>query len=419
MRYTLPIPHLREKKTFFQGCHRTHSPDITLKLIEPYLAVAGITRISNITHLDRLGIPVTQAIRPNSSSLTVASGKGTSLESAIVSAAMEALEYYCAETADLDFFTLTYKELALNYPCLPPEDLPLCQHSLFQIEQPERWCWGWDLLRGEKIALPWQSVILNYALCKPSTGQLLNFTMNSNGLASGNNLLEALTSGIYELIERDALTCYTQARLKLNYRKPKVILETIVSPLIENLLERFRVAGLTPVVFDCTIDTDIPVYEALCYAPTGEPISMSYGYGAHLDPEIAMIRALTEVAQARAGVIAGARDDFFRPYYTSFWLQDNRAEIAFIESYPATIDAGQRRSQATPDFTSDLDVILEKLEKIGCQRVIYVELSPTDWPVQVVRVMIPHLEGYNSRDYLPGGRASAFIKAKLKDKINN
>ena len=57
----------------------------------------GITRLGNITGLDRIGIPVAIAVRPNSRSVSVAQGKGLEMPQAMASALMEACETFHAE----------------------------------------------------------------------------------------------------------------------------------------------------------------------------------------------------------------------------------------------------------------------------------------------------------------------------------
>ena len=399
-------------KQFWKGTHRIISPEKTLKKIQPYFKQCGITRLSNITHLDRIGIPVTQAIRPNSSTLTVSGGKGITLEAALTSAAMEALEFYCAETVKLNCFRSPYCELVNQHSFIALQDLPISQYSPFHVDTPEWWCLGWDLQHGHEVAVPWEAIILDYRLRQRNWYHLLSFEMSSNGLASGNHLLEAIAAGLYELVERDATTCCNVAQMKIGYRKPKVDLATISSSLVQDLLAKFRAAGLTPLLFDCTIDTAIPVYEAYCYAPTHEPISTGHGYGAHLDPEIAMLRALTEAAQTRAAAIAGTRDDFFPAYYSSFWHRDASREINWLESYPPTVDASHRPSEATDTFEEDIALILTKLKRAGRQQAIVVDLTPPDWEISVVRVIVPGLEGSRPHDYRPKHRAAAFVRAK-------
>ena len=406
---------LTATKRFWQGTHRTISPEQTLATIQPYFQACGITRLSNTTYLDRIGIPVSQAIRPNSATLTTSGGKGLTLGAALTSAAMEAIEIYCAETCTANKrvvpFQLPYRELVRQYSSISLENLPVGKHSLFHIDTPEWWCLGWDLQSGQEVAVPWEAVILDYRLRQRNWSHLLSFEMGSNGLASGNHILEAIASGLYELIERDATTCINTAQTQIGYRKPKVRLDTIVSPLIQDLLTKFQAAGLKIFLFDCTIDTAVPVYEAYCYAPH-EPISTSHGYGAHLDPEIAAIRALTEAAQTRSVAILGTRDDFFPSYYRSYWHRDASREISWFESYPATVDASKRSSETTDTFEDDIALILAKLESAGCQQVIVLDLTPLSWKISVVRVIVPGLEGYRSHDYRTKHRAAAFVRAK-------
>ena len=58
----------------------------------------GITRIANITGLDRLGIPVVMVCRPNSRSIAVSQGKGLTLDAAKASGLMESVETFHAES---------------------------------------------------------------------------------------------------------------------------------------------------------------------------------------------------------------------------------------------------------------------------------------------------------------------------------
>src|SRR4051795_11994988 len=66
-----PVP-----KEFRRGAHRAVPPAETLARVRPLMARMGITRLGNITGLDRIGIPVAVAVRPNSRSVSVSQGKG-------------------------------------------------------------------------------------------------------------------------------------------------------------------------------------------------------------------------------------------------------------------------------------------------------------------------------------------------------
>ncbi|HEY9635755.1 MAG TPA: YcaO-like family protein [Coleofasciculaceae cyanobacterium] len=402
----------RVAKQYWQGTHRTVSPEKTMERVRPYFKSIGLTRIANITGLDRIGIPVTISIRPNSYSVVTSSGKGTTLEAAIASAAMESIELYCAETIELPEINFSYAQLAENYSVISLDYLHLRENSLFNINRPEQWCLGWDIFNQNEVAVPVQAVSMNYSrFWYQDAANLGSFEMGSNGLASGNNFLEALSSALYEVIERDAISCHMEAFLHSN-RMPRVHLETIHYPAVLDLLTKFEAAQVVPILFDCTVDTEVPVYRAYLYDPSGRGPA-SHGYGAHLDPEVAMVRALTEAAQTRAIVISGARDDIYHQYYATLRIKRNSSyEVLNLESNPATVNARIRKSQATSTFEEDIEIILEKLKRVGLDQVIVFDLSPPGWDISVVRVVVPGLEASFNRNYKPKSRAIAFAKTK-------
>ena len=77
--------------------HRARPAAETLARIEAEKHRFGITRIAVVTGLDRIGIPVALATRPNSRSVAVSQGKGLDPPSAKVSAVMESIEAWHAE----------------------------------------------------------------------------------------------------------------------------------------------------------------------------------------------------------------------------------------------------------------------------------------------------------------------------------
>ena len=77
-----------EQKKYTDGTHRSRSPRETFLKIKPFLKQMGITRVANVTGLDRINIPVFAAYRPNSKSLAVSQGKGHSIDAARVKSPM-------------------------------------------------------------------------------------------------------------------------------------------------------------------------------------------------------------------------------------------------------------------------------------------------------------------------------------------
>ncbi|MCB1066673.1 MAG: YcaO-like family protein [Simkania sp.] len=386
----------RAKKGYFKGTHRIVSPEETWEKIAPLASQIGVSRVANVTGLDRIGIPVTAVIRPEALTLSTSSGKGLDLCTSLVSGLMESLELHCAEEADLSYLHLPYHELSKRVKTIPIDRLPLRKNSLFRPDWPERWTIGWDLFNQEEVAVPLLSVIHNYKIVRQEPSELHSFEMTSNGLASGNHFLEALAAGIYELIERDAITCHMFAFETVKAPLPRVRLETIRFSKVQQVIEQLKWARFQLLLYDCTIDTEVPVFMATLYDQTMRHTRLSQGYGAHLEPEVAMIRAITEAVQGSTIGIAGSRDDIFFSQLKQGKQSDSEQTITALENQPATVDVSQLESVATSTLEEDVTLLMEKIRNVGITQLLVFDLSKEDLGVSVLRVIAPGLEGYFS-----------------------
>src|SRR6202140_3527699 len=121
----MPLARLLEQplpKRFRRGTHRTVAPSETLARVRPHMARMGIPRLGNITGLDRIGIPVAIAVRPNSRSVSVSQGKGLELPQAMASALMEACEGFHAEEIG-PCRCAAYRELGATETVVDPASL--------------------------------------------------------------------------------------------------------------------------------------------------------------------------------------------------------------------------------------------------------------------------------------------------------
>jgi len=185
-------------------------PEETLGEVEKLKEKVGITRMEDITALDKLNIPVYSASRPRAKegAVSVYTGKGLTREQARVSVIMEAIERYSAEIKDEDeakFLFASYDENRNEEEGkekVDPTSLILSELSTIGPGSKLEWCEGYDLLREEEILVPANAVFHPYVSNRG--GRL--FRSDSNGIASGNNLEEAIFHGITEVIERDALS---------------------------------------------------------------------------------------------------------------------------------------------------------------------------------------------------------------------
>lgn len=262
---------------------------------------AGITRIADITFLDRIGIPVYQAVRPASRNLSVSQGKGTTIEASKASAVMEAIELWHAE--DLSHLTskvATPAEMARSNPAALSQ-LPWRGDAASFRHLPMQWLDVTSLDDAQRGTLP--RTVLELDLVGTERWDLRPFQQTSNGLASGNCYEEALLHGLYELVERHGL-----ARVRhLPELKRAVDLQRLESTECLRLIEQIHRAGGKVRVYDVTWEVGIPVLMAgLIFADL--PWTW-HGSGCHLSPAVALSRALTEAAQSRLTYIAGVRDD--------------------------------------------------------------------------------------------------------------
>jgi len=396
----------RGAKNYWRGTQRIVDPRRTVELAEAAAPSMGITRVANVTGLDVIGIPVIMAIRPNSRSLSVSQGKGLTLDAAKASGLMESIELYHAEHIEAPLRYATLSEMRARGNDVDADALPRPMSSSFHADLKILWIQGYDLLVRRDVWIPFELVSIDCSVpLPPGHG---SFSITSNGLASGNNLLEAVCHGVAEVIERDATTI--SAFSKSSSR----VVDTATIHDIDciSVLNRFREVGITVEVLDITSDIGIPAFRCVISDPARRATVYHHragGFGCHLDKNVAMLRALTEAAQSRLTLIAGSRDDMkARSYQRGIdpWAAGD-GQKAKVRS-----DFNDIESLATTDLRDDVDLYLQRLAAIGVSSVVAVDLSKPEHPFSVVRIVIPGLETLlTSFGYRPGNRAQAAMDA--------
>ncbi len=149
-------------KRLLEGSHRTRAPAETLAQILPIRQQFGITRVANVTGLDRIGLPVVLATRPNSRSVAVSQGKGTSLEAAKASAMMEAIELWHAENILRPMIFATPGEIGRCGTVIDLERLPRVVNSRYSEGLRMHWIEGIDLVSGKPVFIPHEMVHADY-----------------------------------------------------------------------------------------------------------------------------------------------------------------------------------------------------------------------------------------------------------------
>jgi YcaO-like protein with predicted kinase domain len=369
-----PVGVDADEITFQQGTHRVLDPHQTWAAIQPHFSTAGITRIADLTGLDDIGIPTAQAVRPASRTLSVSQGKAATLLAAKVSAAMESLECWHSENIRPQLRATSADDLALGYD---PDRLPRPVGSIFHGAARIDWVRATTLLTGRASWLPYLSVLTSVAVQDRLAPPL--FTMDTNGLASGNTYDEAALHGLYELMERDS-----QARTPA----PGAPIDphSITDAGCRALLDQIGRRGNEVTLHDRTVWPGYPCVDAgLRSTALG---GLFGGCGLHDHPAVAISRALTEAAQSRLTVISGAREDIEGWVYNRF---GQPAEVPSRLSPPTTLTGSGSGSSAS--VRQRLVAAAAAVTEVTGSEPLAAVLEFPGACVPVVRVLAPGLQG--------------------------
>lgn len=393
---------------YVHGTQRVCDPEETLRRILPLAKDCGITRVLDITHLDRIGIPTYNAVRPNGIVLSISNGKGLTRAAASVSAIMESIEVEHAEYPLTQDWRLSVSARALEQAGERPIDpMRLVQDCLWPEDEYGGlyysrdlvldWVRGQELIGGQAVMLPASAVYMRPPFMHYFT---------SNGLASGNTIAEATLHAICEIVERDAIAKLTGGPAGA---PPAPLARVELDSLPDHLTDIIRLideAGIELFLFNLPCAIDIYAFWAIFYCP-GEPVfilTTSTGYGAHTDPGIAASRAVTEAAQARLAHIHGAREDLGIDHVNRQLTEEELTQRSTLQArtfgkfrtMPAWtwsdfLRAYPHRAQGL-DVPASLDLVLEMLKTAGLDEVFVHDLTKPHIGIPVVRAFVPGLK---------------------------
>lgn len=375
-------------KTYCIDTHRVMPPAETLKRVQSAVPDIGVTRIADISGLDRIGLPVFSAIRPSAAdgAISVYAGKGTTETEARVSVIMEAIERFSAEVTNFEGQLQfdSYEHLSADNFAVNPADLIL--PGYLSKDTKIEWYSGWDILNDEEVIVPANAVFHPYS---PVQGHWQLFRSNTNGLASGNVMEEAIFHGLMEVIERDAVSI-----AEIN-RNPGLGLIADTCRVSE-IIDKFELQGIVVRLWSLPTDTGVPTVVAASDDEKMRDASLLVmGAGSHTDPEIAALRALTEVAQSRATQIHGAREDTNRESMARMigYERMKRLNKHWLEKPRETIELDELEHMATASIDGDIRIVLDRLQNVA-DSVIISDITATAIGVPAVRVIIPGFEVY-------------------------
>ncbi len=391
---------------YFSCTHRAINPSQTIEKVESKLKLAGVTRVTEITHLDRVGIPVFSAIRPTAQdgAVSIYAGKGATTEQAKASAMMEAFERYSAEKQEFDDEKVirgTYEELE---NALEPSSLILPRRLQSNPHHTKlEWVEAVHIKTDEIVLIPANAAYHPYR--SKTTSSI--FKSNTNGLASGNLIEEAVFHGMTEVIERDAWSIFESHKDKV-----EIDASNSANPIIVDLLNKFKEAGIGIKLIDLTADVKVPTVAASADDDVlKDPALLTMGVGTHLDPEIAAIRALTEVAQSRATQIHGTREDTSRAVFMrkAGYERMKRINSHWFEDSEKIMNLEDVKNRCSTSFKEDIETTMKQLKKCKIKDAFFVDLTRKELDIPVVRVVIPGMEVFSVDPERAGARVCKII----------
>jgi ribosomal protein S12 methylthiotransferase accessory factor len=294
MKYTVKLNDAYKKFTKDQD--KILPPEETVKRFKDKLKTIDLDILKSAIRIDngRLDIPVYFSTCGKDAAAVTGTkkqmGKGGTSQQAEASALMELGERFSffsfAKNPD-NFFTDTYpnvRDKAISFEMIAQsvhdesDDLPVSRKIFERL--PLKWTWGYNLTQEKEVLIPFDWF----------------FAINEfNGPSAGNCVEEALIQGICEIVERHTSSLVSQKKLTVAAIRP----ESVTDPLVMDMFRKYKNAGVNLYLSDFSLDTGIPTVGAMAYDPATFPAlsEIVWTAGTTPDPQKALSRALTEVAQ--------------------------------------------------------------------------------------------------------------------------
>jgi len=268
-------------------------------------------------------------------------GKGATPHQAEASAVMELAErfsFFSFYKNPENFFVEKYRNLKKNV--IPFDMITQSVHDnskdidiskkIFE-DLPLKWTKAFNLTRNQEILIPFNWF----------------YTINEfNGPSAGNCVEEALSQGICEVVERHVSSIISQNHLKVPAIRP----DSATDPMVREMIGKYRKIGINLFISDFSLEMGIPSIGVLAYDPSTFPerSEIVWTAGTTPDPEKALSRALTEVAQ-----LAGDFDTASR------YVASGLPKLTRIEDAEFIINPGERIDIHTLPVLSNDNIKIE------------------------------------------------------------
>ncbi len=417
----LPIILGNRKKTFTtDGGHRYVAPEETLKKYQHHISpITGVVRQLVPLSLESNGLTNNYGAKHHFVSLLDdldtlrqnvggrSAGKGKTDIQAKASGLGEAIERYSGvfqgdESRRIGSYQHLENQAIHPNTCLnfSPEQYKNRQEwnascpsffqrvpEIFDEEREIEWTPVWSLTHQDFKYLPTAYCYYGYPqLPKPDCWA------DSNGCAAGNTLEEAILQGFMEVVERDSIALWWYNRIS----RSGVDLESFDDPYFQAIKDYYHKIHRDIWVLDITSDLNIPVFVAISQRTDREVADVIFGFGAHFDPKIAMLRAITEMNQSLPSVLAANLDGSTRYPSSADRLAIDWWKTATIANQSYLIPNQNTPPKVFSDYPQlwsdnlreDVMTCQQIIEKNGMEMLV-LDQTRHDIGMKVVKVIIP------------------------------
>ena len=305
-----------------------------------------------------------------------AAGVGVDWDAAFMKALGESLERYSGaiyREADFEYATVDQVDGPSPASFVRPGDLPEPDP---ETEIP--WVSGRDLVAGRQVSLP--AGLVHF----PSPDDRFNPSITT-GLGLGNGGVEAVLSGLYEILERDA----TMLAWYSTFEPLELAVE---DEQFETLARRARGEDLSVTPLLVTQDVDVPVVAVALHREEWPRFAL--GSSADLDAEAAATDALSEaiqnwmelrgMGQEAAQSAEGSIGEYAADPGPAAEMLETTGRVAASDLGPADVPSGE----------AELQAVVDRVDAVG-RDVYAASVTPPDvehMGFEAVRVLSPQAQ---------------------------
>jgi len=358
------------------------TPDETIESFKNKLKTLDLDILESTARTDngRLGIPVYLSRCGKDASVIIGTkkqmGKGATPSQAEASALMELAERFsffsfCGNPGN--FFHEKYanlKEHAISFEMIASsvhdssEDLEK-ERKIFE-NMTLKWTRAYNLTRKQEILIPfnWFYMINEF-----------------NGPSAGNCTEEALSQGICEIIERHVSSLISRNNLDV----PEIDPDSATDPMVVDMINKYRTAGISLHISDFSLDTGIPTVGVLAYDPSTFPekSEIVWTAGTTPDPQKALSRALTEVAQ-----LAGDFNSYSNYVASGLPKHKRIEEASYIINSKTTKSIQKMPDISDNNIRVEVENLISLLAKKGME-IIVVDTTHPELQVPAFYTIVP------------------------------